>query len=109
MELINRVDLTASTSSCAKLSQKNLSRLIWSYVKLNIQRKITHLFQKNPRKFDLIKHEISDSTVRWKSGTVENESDVKQFASTWLIIQTVTTDEIVQNGHEIWSIWGVDH
>ena len=44
MELINRVDLTASTSSCAKLSQKNLFRLIWSYVKLNIQRKITHLF-----------------------------------------------------------------
>ena len=59
MELINRVDLMASTSSCAKLSQKNLSRLIWSYVKLNIQRKITHLFQKNPRKFDLIKREIA--------------------------------------------------
>ena len=52
MDFINRVDLTASTyktSYCAKLSQKNLSRLIWSYVKLNIQRKITHLFQKNPR------------------------------------------------------------
>ena len=111
MDFINRVDITASTSYCAKLSQKNLSRLIWSYVKLNIQlqRKITHLFQKNPGKFDLIKHEISDSTVRWKSGTVENESDVKQFTSTWLIIQTVTTDEKVQNGHEIWSIWGVDH
>ena len=110
MDFINRVDITASTSYCAKLSQKNLSRLIWSYVKLNIQlqRKITHLFQKNPEKFDLIKHEISDSMVRWKSGTVENESDLKEFASTWLIIQTVTTDEKVQNGHEIWSIWGVD-
>ena len=90
MDFINRVDLTASTSYCAKLSQKNLSRLIWSYVKLNIQRKITHLFQKNPGKFDLIKHEISDSTLRWKSGTAENESDLKEFASTWLIIQTAT-------------------
>ena len=96
------------TPFCAQLSQKNFPRLIWSYVKLNIQlqRKITHLFQKNPGKFDLIKHEISDSTVRWKSGTVESESDLREFASTWL--QTVTTDEKVQNGHEIWSIWGVD-
>ena len=97
MDFINRVDLTTSPSYCAKLSQKNLSGLIWSYVKLNIQRKITHLFQKNPGKFNLIKHEISDSTVRWKSGTAEKESDPKEFTSTWLIIQTVTTDEKVQN------------
>ena len=47
------------TPFCAQLSQKNFPRLIWSYVKLNILRKITHLTQKNPRKFDLIKREIA--------------------------------------------------
>ena len=47
------------TPFCAQLSQKNFPRLIWSYVKLNILRRITHLAQKNPRKFDLIKREIA--------------------------------------------------
>ena len=53
--------LTASTykaSCCTKLSQKKLLTLTWSYFKLNIQRKITHLAQTKPRKFDLGKHEI---------------------------------------------------
>ena len=52
----NYSDATASiykTPFCAKLSQKNFPGLIWSYVKLNILRKITHLAQKNSRKFDL--------------------------------------------------------
>ena len=56
-----RRTLTASTyktSYCAKPSQKNSPGLIWSYVKLNIQRKITHLPPEIPRKFDLIKQEI---------------------------------------------------
>ena len=49
---------TYKTSRCTKLSQKKLLTLTWSYFKLNIQRKIIHLAQTKPRKFDLGKHEI---------------------------------------------------
>ena len=31
-----------------------------------------------------------DSTVRWRSGTAENESDLMEVAVTWPITQTVT-------------------
>ena len=43
--------------------------------KLNNQRKITHRAQKNPIKSDL----ITENTHRDISGTVENESDLKQI------------------------------
>ena len=89
----NYSDGTASiykTPFCAKLSQNNFPGLIWSYVKLNILRKITHLAQKNPRKFGLIKREI----VRY-----DEQAELQKMKVIWWKLPS--HDQYNTNGHAI--------
>ena len=78
------------TPFCAKLSHKNFRGLIWSYVKLNILRKITHLAQKNPRKFGLIKREI----VRY-----DEQAELQKMKVIWWKLPS--HDQYNTNGHAI--------
>ena len=79
---------TYKTSYYVKLRQTKFAWITVAMLTRITKEKLLTLSKKEPKEIRF--NNAWDSTVRGRSGTVENEIDLKEVAVTWPIIQTVT-------------------